>query len=157
VFVTRDTVVIRDALCSENLFVNRIVHDPRRSWTEVWLHIFVICNCVPCVLLIRYNWNMRWWMHYRFISGKFNEHFSNCVWKKNISIDQSRSWETNICSTIQEIPCPLWHLKFIMLQKTATVPCHGKWSTNSYYLFFKITLITTPMAAKRYLHFRGFS
>ena len=30
--------VIRDALCSENLFVNRIVHDPRRSWTEVWLY-----------------------------------------------------------------------------------------------------------------------
>jgi hypothetical protein len=29
VFVTRDTVVIRDALCSENLFVNRIVHEPR--------------------------------------------------------------------------------------------------------------------------------
>jgi hypothetical protein len=28
VFVTRDTVVIRDALCSENLFLNRIVHDP---------------------------------------------------------------------------------------------------------------------------------
>ena len=40
VFVTRDMVVIRDALCSENLFVNRIVQDPRRSWTEVWLYIY---------------------------------------------------------------------------------------------------------------------
>jgi len=32
--------IIRDALCSENLFVNRNVRDPRRSWTEVWLY----CN-----------------------------------------------------------------------------------------------------------------
>ena len=32
--------VIRDALCSENFFVNQIVHDPRHSWTEVWLYIF---------------------------------------------------------------------------------------------------------------------
>jgi hypothetical protein len=37
-FVTRDTLVIQDALCSENLFVNRIVHDPRHSWTEVGLY-----------------------------------------------------------------------------------------------------------------------
>jgi len=35
--------------------------------------------------------------------------FSKCVWMKNkdISTDQGRSWETNICSTIHEIPCPL--------------------------------------------------
>jgi hypothetical protein len=37
-FATRDTAVIRDAQCSENLFVNWIVHDPRRSRTEVWLY-----------------------------------------------------------------------------------------------------------------------
>lgn len=96
-------------------------------------------------------------MHYRFVSGKFNEHFSKCVWKKNISIDQSRSWETNICSAIQEIPWPLWHLNFIMLQKTAEVPCHGEWSTHPYYLLFKIILITTPTTTKRYLPFSGFS
>ena len=49
VFVTRDTVVIRDALCSENLFVNRIVHDPRRSWTEAWLYFVSWLHCYSCL------------------------------------------------------------------------------------------------------------
>jgi len=38
VFVTRDTVRHPRRFVSENLFVNRIVRDPRRSWTEVWLY-----------------------------------------------------------------------------------------------------------------------
>jgi hypothetical protein len=60
VFVTRDTVVIRGALCSENLFVNRIVHDPRRSWTEVRMyfskiHFNIILPPTPsltCILFL---------------------------------------------------------------------------------------------------------
>jgi len=48
VFVTQleTQYVIRDALYSENLFVNRIVRDPRRSWTEVWLYL--LGTCCPC-------------------------------------------------------------------------------------------------------------
>jgi hypothetical protein len=41
VFVTRDTVVIRDARCSKNLFINWIVRDPRRSWTKVCILIYL--------------------------------------------------------------------------------------------------------------------
>jgi len=38
VFVTRDTVRHPRRFVFGNLFVNRIVRDPRRSWTEVWLY-----------------------------------------------------------------------------------------------------------------------
>jgi len=38
VSVTRDTVRHPRRFVFGNLFVNRIVHDPRRSWTEVWLY-----------------------------------------------------------------------------------------------------------------------
>jgi hypothetical protein len=34
-FITRDTVRHPSLFCLENLFVNRFVHDERRSWTEV--------------------------------------------------------------------------------------------------------------------------
>jgi hypothetical protein len=77
VFVTRDTVC--HVLCSENLFVNRIVHDQRRSWTEVWLYLVTVLLISPskkkflfpqCTLLwlsVGSNWDPHFYSCFRLI------------------------------------------------------------------------------------------
>jgi hypothetical protein len=92
-------------------------------------------------------------MHYRLVSGKLNEHCSKCDRKKNISIDQGRSSQTNIHTTIQEIPS----LPFMAPECHHDARNHRRsLSWRKKYASVQLILITTPRKNKRYLPLRGF-